>query len=148
MRLWVLRILVSLGGQRVFIEENGFSKAEVATALGLSGTMGEEEVDSFSPRAAGKALRAMHLKAEAIRTQGTLPAFLNVNVHRLGDLVGLDEPSRQILAFMLLMKNDPVLNEAVETLGSLTTIRAFHALSVILGLRRPRCGMLLPPTLP
>lgn len=134
MRLWVLRILVLLGGQQKFIGESGFSRAVIATAVGLAGPEADEEDDSFSPRAARKALLALHTKAEAARKPGKLPPFLQANLDCFGDLVGLDKSSRQILAFMLLMKNDPVLNEAVGTLGSLSTIRAFHALSVILGL--------------
>lgn len=133
-RLWVLRILVPLGGQQSFIEPNGFAKALVATALGLADTSVEEDADSFSPRTAHTRLRKLHAQAEAHGSECKLPALLKANLDCLGDLVGLDRPSRQILAFMLLMKNDPVLNEAVEMLGSLSTIRAFQVLSVILGL--------------
>lgn len=137
-RLWVLRILVPLGGQQMFIEANGFAKAAVATALRLVNSPIEDDSDNFSPRTAQTSLRKLHAQAEGQNRECRLPPFLETNLERLGDLVGLDRPSKQILAFMLLSKNDPVLNEAVETLGALSTIRAIHALSVILGLPEPQ----------
>jgi SpoVK/Ycf46/Vps4 family AAA+-type ATPase len=134
MRLWVLRILVPLGAQRAFVEAFGFAKPAVASALGLSDSSSEEETESFSPGAARAELRKQHVHAEGRRGEARLPGFLQANLDRLGNLVGLDQPARQILAFMLLVRNDPVLNEAVDLLGPLSTVRASHVLSVILGL--------------
>ena len=134
LQLWVLRILVPLGGQQGFVEACGFRGATVASALGLSDPETEEEAGAFSPAAARANLGKLYRQAEARCEEARLPPVLQANVERLGSLVGLDQPSRLILSFMLLMKNDPVLNEATELLGSLTTVRTFHVLSVILGL--------------
>jgi SpoVK/Ycf46/Vps4 family AAA+-type ATPase len=134
LRLWVLRILVPLGGQQGFVETSGFGKATVASALGLADPAADEELVDFSPTAARTELRKLHARAEGRSSESKLPHVLQANLDRLGDLVGLNQPSRLILAFMLLVKSDPVLSEAVELLGSLSTIRAFHVISVILGL--------------
>lgn len=100
-RLWVLRILVPLGGQQGFIEPGGFLKAGVASALGLADPAEDEEADSFSPSAARAALRRLYAGAESRCRKAGLPPVLHANLRRLGDLVGLDGPSRLILAFII-----------------------------------------------
>lgn len=131
-RRWVLRILVPLGGQRAFIERDGFSHDGLAEALGLLHLA--HETDPFPGRAARAALRQLHLKAEKARVAHRLPPLLAANVRRLGGLVGLDPAARLILGFVVMLKSDPILNPAADLLGQLTTLKAIQALAVILGL--------------
>lgn len=132
-RLWLLRILMMLGGHREFVTARGFTNDTLAEVLGLANM-----IDPFSNdvdlKTARKELRTLHQKAEIELRDAKLPAFLCLNVRHLSDLVGLSEVDCRILEFTVLIQNERLLDDAADWLGQLSSVKVFHALAVILGL--------------
>ena len=131
-KLWVLRILVPLGGHRRLIGPTGFDNDMLAAAIGLRDWI--EPMGDFDAEAVRKAMRAMHRSAESRRHAHVPTGCLKRNVERLSSLVGLSDVDTRILAFAVMLQMEPTLSDAAECLGSLTSMRALHAISTILGL--------------
>jgi len=131
--LWMLRILIPLGGHREFIGSHGFNNDTMAEVLGL-GKWIEPFPSGFDPRAVLSELRLLHRKAEKKRAQAALPYCLRNNVKQLSSLVGLSQTDCRILEFAVSIHSERLLSEAAELLGQLSSIKTFQALSVILDL--------------
>jgi len=128
--LWMLRILVRLGGHRNIIGRHCFQNDEVATALGL-----REETDEdskYDPRHILRQLRQMHRQAERRARSFVAPAALVENVGRLRSLVGLSECECRILEFAVLIHSERLLDDTADSLGSLSLSRCQRALAVLL----------------
>jgi len=71
-RLWLLRLLVPLGGHHGFIGNHGFHNDALAQVVGLASWLdsGSREFDGKQVRAA---LRAQHAKAEIARSTCMAP---------------------------------------------------------------------------
>lgn len=136
--LWILRMLVPLGGTSVFVEDRGFDDMALATALGLK--MPEPGFDNDKPRRSSEAanlrkLHQMYLKAESRLRDSEVPTVLKANTARLADLVGLSEPEQRIFEFSVLLKTEPLLNRASEMLGPMPTKKkALEVLATVLDL--------------
>ena len=130
-RLWLLRLLVPLGGHREWLTTHGFHNDPLAEALGLGEWIDPPERD-FDARAVRAELRRLHAAAEGHLQDEAAPAVLTTNTARLATLVGLSEVDRRVLEFAVLIHNERLLDEAADMLGQLSSAKAFHALSVIL----------------
>lgn len=135
-RLWLLRILVLLGGHREFVCANGFSNDAVAEMIGL-GHWIDPSPNDFDLNAAQSELRLLHQKAEKRWAKAPLPACLRNNVGQLSDLVGLSATDCRILEFAVSIHNEPLLDDTADWLGHISSAKAFHALSGILNLPEP-----------
>jgi len=147
-RLWLLRIIVPLGGYHDFINVYGFSSDAVASYLGMGETVdenldrddaplwsGKEDADSvFKVRNALLVLRQLHRQAESDSVKPQLPACLGDNIRKLARLVGLNDTEQKILAFATLIHNERVLDDAADWLGQMSTVKVFAVLSGILDL--------------
>lgn len=133
LKLWMLRVLVPLGGLKKFITKSRFSNDQVAEALGL-----EKWIDSadqeFDARKVRNVLRRLYQAAEKEPCDAAIPEYLSVNVNRLAELVGLNTTDCRILEFTVLMNSVGIFDETVDYLGYLSTIAVFRVLSVILGI--------------
>lgn len=134
--LWLLRILVPLGGYREFISAHCFSNDTIAEMLGL-GHWIDPSPDDFDRRAVQGELRQLHQNAEKQSANASLPICLRNNVNQLSDLVGLSATDCRILEFAVSLHNELLLSETADRLGNLSTVEVFHALSVILNLPEP-----------
>ena len=132
-KLWLLRILVPLGGHRDFITQHGFNSDSLAETLGLGDWVDPEDRD-FNPRTVRTELRAIHQKAEKKAKSETVPECLQQNVTRLSKLVGLSETDCRILEFAVLIHNERLLDDTADWLGHISSVKVIHALSVILAL--------------
>jgi len=132
-RLWLLRILVTLGRHREFMTSKGVSNDVLAETLGL-GHWIEPHPHAFDLRAVRIELRKLHRQAEAQNAQIQSPLILTRNVQRLSDLVGLGATDCRILEFIVSLHTEHLLDEVTDWLGKLTSIRLFQTLSVILDL--------------
>ena len=132
-QLWVLRILVALGGQRMFVSAHGVYEDGLAELLGL-GDLLEPSVGEFDPGAVRAQLSQLHRQAEKTQAKATLPTQLRDNVRDLAGLVGLDAIDCRILEFAVLIHSERVLDDTADYLGSLSSAKACRALAVILGL--------------
>ena len=129
--LWLLRLLVPLGGHREFVSQHGFNNDVLAEVLGLGEWIDPEQGD-FDPSKVRTELRTLHKVGE--RTLGNVvpPPCLQGNVARLSALVGLSETDCRILEFAVMIQNERLLDDTADWLGQLSSVKVFHALSVLL----------------
>ncbi len=130
-RLWLLRLLVPMGGQREFIEAMGYRCDRTVNALGLL-PQSEVKPGKFDPAEAKAQLLQLHHLAEKSAAQCQLPDQLQRNIHRLADLVGLSELERRLLRFVVELHNERLIDDAADGLGMLSSVKVYHALSVLL----------------
>ena len=132
-RLWLLRILVPLGGHRELFNQHGFNNEVVAEFVGLGEWIegGTREFDASDVR---KELRTLYEAGERKWSHAKAPACLNGNVARLSNLVGLSAAECRILEFAVLIRNERLLDDTADWLGNLSSVKVFHVLSVLLGL--------------
>ncbi|MDP2283933.1 MAG: AAA family ATPase, partial [Pseudohongiella sp.] len=130
-QLWLLRLLVPLGGHRDFITQDGFCNDALATAVGLEKWIAPAPLD-FDPKAVRAELRKLHEAGEKKLRNATSPACLKRNVARLTDLVGLSNTDCRILEFTVLLYNERVLDDAADLLEELSSVKVFRTLAVLL----------------
>jgi SpoVK/Ycf46/Vps4 family AAA+-type ATPase len=134
--LWVLRILVPLGGHREFLRPHGFSNDSLAQLIGL-GRWLDPATSDFDLRAVQLELRLLHEKAEKMWAEASPPTCLRSNVEKLADLVGLNATECRIMEFAVSIHTDRLLDDTADWLGFLSSVKVFHALSVILKCPEP-----------
>ena len=132
-RLWLLRMLVPLGGHRGFVQTHGFRDDSVAEVIGL-GHWIDPSPKEFAPKAVMSELRQLHQKAEKQWAKESLPASLRHNIRQLSDLVGFSETDCRVLEFAVSIHIERLLDETADCLGSLSSAKVFHVLAVILDL--------------
>ncbi len=136
MQLWILRILIPLGGHREFIKSNRFDHDKLAQSLGL-GHWVEDYYEDFDPKKILIELRKLHQNAEKKFAKIQLSTYLQNNIKKLSHLVGLNDTDCRILEFVVLIHINSLLDDASDFLGTLPTNKILHALSVILNLPEP-----------
>lgn len=134
--LWLLRILVPLGGHREFVRSHGFNNDTLAEVIGL-GHWIDPSPNDFDLKAVQSELRLLHQKAEKQWAKAPLPACLRNNVGQLSDLVGLSTTDCRILEFAVSIHNERLLDDTADWLGQISSVKVFHALSAILNLPEP-----------
>lgn len=143
-RLWLLRILVPLGGQREFLTPHGFTDDALAEKLGLGHWIDPFPQD-FDLRAVQSELRSLHAMAEQHREKACVPALLKANVKKLAGLVDLGATDCSLLEFAVLLHSERILDDAADWLGPLSSVKVFHAISVILDLAESEVRRSLAP---
>ncbi|MRX08981.1 AAA family ATPase [Pseudoduganella sp. FT25W] len=131
--LWLLRILVPLGGHKALLARNAFSNEAVARAAGLGRWLDDDECD-FDAAAIRDQLRQAHRAAEARRDGATTPAVLTANMTRLAALVDLSPSDCRILEFAILLHSDRILDDCADTLGAVDPLRVADTLAHLLAL--------------
>lgn len=131
-RLWILRLLVTLGGHRSFIAETSFHDDNLAEAIGL-GKWLNPEAPKFDHNRVLAELRKLHRAAERELANATIPEILSHNARRIADLISLDETARRILEFVVVIHNAPLLEVTSDLMGPMSTSRLFTVLAVLLG---------------
>lgn len=130
---WILRMLVPLGGHRQLIASMGYNNDSVVDYIGLT-QQADSSGPSFDAHAARTQLRKLYLEGEERFKSAQSPSMLKENLARLADLVGLNEVDCQILAFVISLRTERILDEANEMLTGMSSSKTVNALSVILGL--------------
>ncbi len=133
LRLWLLRLLVPLGGHREFIQPRGFCNDDVATTLGLAHWIDSSTLD-FDVRAITTELRQLHQQAEQRRAPAPRSSCLRGNIKRLADLVGLSTTDCRILEFAVSIHQERLLDDTADWLGPLSSSQVCQALSTVLSL--------------
>lgn len=131
--LWVLRVLIGLGMHRDFLSDHGFSSDGLAQAIGLSDWIDCTRQD-FDRKKVLAEMRKAHKDMEANSGEKLVPAILRDNVTQLSKLVGLSATDCRILEFAVMIRNESLLDEACDRLGTLSSNKVGYALSVILNL--------------
>lgn len=135
-RLWLLRLLVPLGGHREFIGTHGFQNDSVAEVVGL-GEWIEPTLGDFNLKAVRAKLRQLHVAGEGKSGIATVPQFLGNNIVRLSELVGMSAADCRILEFTVLIHTERVLDDTADWLGQLSSLKLIHTLAVLLDLPEP-----------
>ncbi|HET7569290.1 MAG TPA: AAA family ATPase [Gammaproteobacteria bacterium] len=132
-RLWLLRMLVPLGGHQRLISSHSFCNDAIAEAVGLA-----EWIDpprhEFDPAVVRKALREQHRLAERKWGSATVSPELAANVARLAALVNLTQADCRVLEFAVSIHNESLLDDAADLLGALSSAKVCQVLSVVLDL--------------
>ncbi len=131
--LWLLRMLVPLGGHNEFVNRHGFRNDSLAALLGMSEWIDPTDRE-FDPRAVRSALRKLHEVAEQKFCKAKIPTCLSRNVTRLSELVGLSDTDRRVLQFAVMLHSEQLLDDTADYLGQLTSIKVYRALAGLLGL--------------
>jgi len=121
-RLWVLRLLVTLGGQRRFVRGSDFSHDDLAIALGFAAEV-NTSCDEFDAKRVNTKLARLHAKIER-QAKATPPVhnpILEANLERFQTLIGLDAAERDVLRFAIVIHTEALLDEAGDTLGRLNS---------------------------
>lgn len=133
-RLWLLRLLVPLGGHREFMNQHGgFANEVLAEILGLANWL-DSGLREFNLTAVRSDLRKLHQAAEHKFGLAKAPSRLGSNVARLSKLVGLSGTDCRILEFAVLIQTERLLDDTAGWLGEMSSAKVFHALSVLLDL--------------
>jgi transitional endoplasmic reticulum ATPase len=131
LKLWLLRILIPLGGHLRFVREHGFDNEQLAEVLDCFDLCQQSPFEAAEARL--RLRRAYHeLNAQA--TDFTVPELLQQNVARLAELVGLTTVDCRILELVALLHHERIFDDAADQLGPLNTGRVIHSLSVLLDL--------------
>jgi AAA+ superfamily predicted ATPase len=131
--LWMLRILVPLGGHKLLINRGSFSDEAVARSLGL-GSWVDDDDREFDVNAIRLALRELHRAAETLAGKLAVPPTLSANMARLAALVGMSDADCRILEFAAMIHQDRVLDDCADTLGQLNSMKLAEVLAKLLGL--------------
>jgi len=136
-RLWVMRILVKLNGQRrlfdnasyylfdfVGIKETGLTKAEITRIY--------------------KKLNDEYQRAE-MHGSASIGGVLAKNIDNLANLIGLNAVERAILGFAILINNDRILSDCAETINVPNIMSITRALAEILNVDEAEIQAALHP---
>lgn len=130
--LWILRVLVPLRGHRQWARFDDFCDGEdLVERFGLLKPDGKRRL---SRENAISAVRLRHAEAEKEAATARLPKSLARNCSVIGKQIGLDLASQRILAFVVLLNLDDMLQEATDLLGELNHAGLCLALAGILKL--------------
>lgn len=130
-KLWLLRLLVPLAGHKSFVQHHGFSDDRLADVLGF-GEWIDAEQSPFDASAVRKKLSKLYRAAENRRDDADISPCLGANIARLARLTGLSATDCKILEFVVMLKNERLLDDTADFLGSLSSSKLFHVLSVLL----------------
>lgn len=133
-KLWLLRLLVPLGGHSKFITRHGCENDEIAESLDIVDSASNSDDESYDVSALKSKLRGRYLAAEASAHSATVPKQVSENIGRLAELVGLNEADRRILEFAVMLESEPYLADVADYLGQMTTTKAHQVFSTVLNL--------------
>ncbi len=129
-RLWVLRLLVRLGGYRELVGSSGYRDDSLAMALGLPDPE-TVDFDEFSHKDVLALLEPDLERLEAAVASET-PSRLRQNIDRLSVLVSLSPLERELLAFGVRLATDAALKEVIGWMGGMPASKLLIALSATL----------------
>lgn len=132
-RLWALRTLVLLGGSNQFIGEKGFQMQWIATQLGFSENLLAEGYQQLEAR---QQLHQLYQQAEADYCQQPwqVSTELQANIDMLQGILGLNEVECRILAFVIVLHTEQLLEDVTDCIGPMNAPKAIKVVSVILNL--------------
>jgi len=129
---WILKIIIEMGGHKRFIDsDNDFEHEDMATYLGLEKYV-EFDFDDFN-RTEPLLLLKKRLKALRKKAPFSSSDLLRQNIEKLSELILLTPYEKQVLEFVILLKQYDMLENALGMLGGeLNTSRAKRILNILL----------------
>jgi len=115
--LWMLRIIVNLGGAKEFIDKENFIRRDsIAYFLGI-GKYVEMDREDFKRSEPLAILKKNYIKLEK-RKRFTTSKVLSKNIKQISKLMNLNIYEEQILEFAILINQYDILDETADLLGS------------------------------
>ncbi|MHB9050550.1 MAG: AAA family ATPase [Thiomonas delicata] len=130
-RLWLLRILLPLGGLRQLVHDGQGASGLLAT-LGVPHDLREGGTDAAGLVAIRRVLESDWQALEAQADALALPVALDENLARLAALVQLSDVDCRLLGCACLLQALRLLVDAADTLGPLTAAKAIGVLATLL----------------
>lgn len=143
-RLWILRMLVPMGGHRRFIGQHDVSDEGILSALTHSTPRTKPQAPwmrpsqhradtlDFDSKKQLKQLQEWWEVAEASAATTVLPTRLAANLARLAAHLSLSSVETAILGFAVLLQTDQVLAAAGNQLGEASSATMFRSLANVL----------------
>jgi len=132
--LWMLRIIINLGGAREFLDNNNRFHRDSITYFLEAGKYVDMDSDDFKRSEVIAILKRNHLKLEK-RKRFTSSKILTKNIKQISKLMTLNYAEEQILEFFILINQYEVLDETADLLGSnLNSTQAKKVISSILNI--------------
>jgi len=114
---WILKIIIDMGGHKQFIDsESDFEYDDMATFLGLEKYVAFE-YDDFN-RTEPLLILKKRLKFLIKKAPFSSSKLLRKNIERLSELIVLNPYEKQILEFVILLKQYDILSNATSLLGN------------------------------
>lgn len=124
-KIWLLRILVSLDGNQKFLEAESFESYQIARFLGLN-----EFIEGTYVRTKARAkINGLFTKHDQSGTGLPKLTLLSKNINLLAQVLGLSEIEVAILHFVILVTSNHLLAEAIDLLGKTNPSMIFKVLS-------------------
>lgn len=135
-QLWALRMLVKQGGHKRFIDMYSWNNEELATFLGLPmppQTRSDAPRKAFAKDALTQ-LNQLHAQAEqsAKKSPPHPSEALASNSQRLARHLGLTEIDQEILAFVVALHTESMLEATAECMGDLNSSKVYACIGAIL----------------
>lgn len=131
-RIWILRMLVSLGAQRHFVTTRGFTNDRLALILGVDSCT--ESAEKFDRAVTIQALSDKLTEVETSLGSANAPKVLRENISRLAGLVGLSTTDCRILEFAVLLRTESLLDDVSDWLGELHASKVITILARLLNI--------------
>jgi SpoVK/Ycf46/Vps4 family AAA+-type ATPase len=130
--LWLLRIMLKLGGHREFIDKDDYVSKDTLLAFLDANKFLDDDEDKYGRDDVIKFFTQNLIKLEK-QKKFTTNKLLAKNIAQISSLMKLNKYEEQILGFVALIKQYELLSDAAELLGNdLNTSQVKRALSVIL----------------
>ncbi len=144
-RLWILRILVPLGGMNDLLRHS-FDTPNLLVKLGLPPESLDGTESAQRAKDAHTAVGRLWKRAERTAAKAAVPATLRSNIQRLQALLQLSPTECRILEFACLIHTVRDLDDAADHLGPLQTHKVQQVLERILDLPQADVKLALSPT--
>jgi len=130
--LWMLRIIVKLGGAKEFIDKDNFIRRDSIAYFLDIGKYVEMDNEDFKRSEPLAILKKNYIKLEK-RKRFTTSKILSKNIKQISKLMNLNSYEEQILEFAILINQYDILDETAHLLGiSLNSAQVKKMLSGIL----------------
>lgn len=129
-RLWILRMLIKLGGHREFINPRGFRDDEIAEFLSVSYL--EASRGEFNMEQAKFILRQKLAEIENDSKNFSFSPVFTQNLAKMQAALGFSELDTKIFAFVIHLHSNSDLDNTADFLGFLTADKLYRALSIVL----------------
>ncbi len=131
---WILKVIIEMGGHKRFIDsDNEFEHEDMAIFLGLEKYV-DFDYDDFERSEPLKKLKKRLLRMHKRVPFSSSPLLIE-NIEKLSELIPLNSNEKQILEFVILLKQYDILENALSLLGDeLNITRVKRILSTILNI--------------
>ena len=129
---WILKVIIEMGGHKTFIDsENDFEHDDMAIFLGLEKYV-DFDYDDFERT---EPLLILKKRYHTLKEKKPFSssALLLKNIERLSGLIALTQIEKNILEFVILLKQYDILENALNFIGEeVNTSKTKHILSTLL----------------